>query len=334
MNQKKIKLSLPSLDWPILQQTPGSLGIWENCKFFANAEISECDYWVIMDDVQTVEKTICPEGNTLLITGEPPDIKKYHRKFTDQFGSVLSCNPAIKHKNLQLWQQALPWHIGRRQIGHKNIQFTKSYDKLKEIREYRKDKLISMIVSDKIMSEGHRQRLEFVKFLRKESKIAIDFFGRGFNEIEDKWDAIYPYQYHIVLENCSYQHYWTEKLTDCFLGGAYPIYFGCPNIHDYFSKASMTTINIFNMQEALAKIEYVIAQHLYEKSVTEIAASKELCLDKYNLFPVICRLANDKTAGNERRQETTIYPEHFFARDTGLVNLLKRPVRKIKSILK
>lgn len=325
---------MPSDDWPILQQTPASSGIWENCEFFVNSPIPECDYWVVLDDVQYPETTICPNGNTLLITGEPPDIKKYNRKFTSQFGNILSCNPAIKHKNLLLSQQALPWHVGRKQISHKNLEFTKSYDELKKIRKYQKNKLISVIVSDKVMSDGHRQRIEFVSYLKTASGIEIDFFGRGFKEIEDKWDAIYPYKYHIVLENCSYPHYWTEKLTDCFMGGAYPLYFGCPNIHEYFSQKSMTTIDIFNMEQARKGIEQAIETYSYENSIIELAKAKDLCLDKYNLFAVVSRLAKQAITSDKKPLTTMILPEAHFQKHIGPINLIKKPIRKIKSALR
>jgi hypothetical protein len=40
------------------------------------------------------------------------------------------------------------------------------------------------------------------------------------------------------LENSQSPHYWTEKLTDAYLGWAFPLYVGCPNVGDYFAKES------------------------------------------------------------------------------------------------
>jgi len=72
----------------------------------------------------------------------------------------------------------------------------------------------------------------------------IDIFGRGINEIEDKWDALDRYKYHIALENSVVEDYWTEKLSDAYLAGCYPIYYGCPNIEKYFDISSLARINI------------------------------------------------------------------------------------------
>jgi hypothetical protein len=39
-----------------------------------------------------------------------------------------------------------------------------------------------------------------------------------------------------VIENTSYRGYFTEKILDCFLMKTIPIYWGCPNIGDFFNK--------------------------------------------------------------------------------------------------
>jgi hypothetical protein len=42
------------------------------------------------------------------------------------------------------------------------------------------------------------------------------------------------YQYSIVIENSREINYFSEKLLDCLLTYTVPIYFGCPNIQDFF----------------------------------------------------------------------------------------------------
>jgi len=100
-----------------------------------------------------------------------------------------------------------------------------------------KSKLMSVITSSKDFTEGHQKRLNFVRRLKDYFGEDIDVFGRGIREVDDKWDAISPYKYHIALENSVYPHYWTEKLGDVYLSGAYPIYYGCLNLEDYFPEA-------------------------------------------------------------------------------------------------
>lgn len=40
--------------------------------------------------------------------------------------------------------------------------------------------------------------------------------------------------FHLVVENVSQRDYFTEKLLDCLLTLTLPIYWGCPNLGEYF----------------------------------------------------------------------------------------------------
>jgi hypothetical protein len=184
--------------WPMERQTPKHLGIWEDFHFTINKDVSECDYWVVCENLDHPEETVCPKGNTILITHEPPTLGKYKSLFVKQFGTVITCHRNIKHKNPIFQQQALPWHIGRRQRNHVNLSWSKDYDELISIAPLHKDKEISVISSGKDGSIGHRQRLEFMRILSDHFGDRIDIFGRGINEIEDKWDALARYKYHIA----------------------------------------------------------------------------------------------------------------------------------------
>lgn len=42
------------------------------------------------------------------------------------------------------------------------------------------------------------------------------------------------YQFAIIIENSSQINYFTEKLIDCLITKTIPIYYGCPNIHEFF----------------------------------------------------------------------------------------------------
>jgi hypothetical protein len=104
---------------------------------------------------------------------------------------------------------------------------------IKEPKVYEKTKMISMIASNKNMCAGHRKRLEWVERFRDQ----VDFFGRGFpTEIVHKEEGLCDYMFSIAIENASYKTYFTEKLLDCFATGTIPVYYGAPNIGDYFNK--------------------------------------------------------------------------------------------------
>jgi hypothetical protein len=44
------------------------------------------------------------------------------------------------------------------------------------------------------------------------------------------------YMFSVIIENDSYETYFTEKITDCFATGTIPIYWGAPDIGNYFNK--------------------------------------------------------------------------------------------------
>lgn len=97
---------------------------------------------------------------------------------------------------------------------------------------HEKSKLVSMIASNKQMCEGHMRRLQFVE----KFKDKLDFYGRGFNEIDCKEDGLRDYMFSVGIENAVYDCYFTEKLTDCFACGTIPIFYGSRGVTEYFNE--------------------------------------------------------------------------------------------------
>ena len=312
----KVKISTSFKCEPIylFRQSPKRNGVWGDVQFFVNDDtLKECDYWVVYEGLSKIEKTFCPKENVYLITGEPPSIKGYKRFFLKQFVCVITCHRDIKHKNKIYWQQAMPWHIGWRQTNPKNTEFSMDYDDLNFTREIQKTRLISVISSNKSKIKEQRDRLEFMFFLKEYFKDKIDLFGRGINEIEDKWDAIAPYKYHVVLENSCYDDYFSEKLSDAFLGEAYPIYSGASNVYSYFSKDSLVCIDIKKPSVAVKIIETIMANEFYEKYRASIIKSKMKVLNEYNLFPtVLDKFINIDNNMSRAKMEIVLKPEQYY----------------------
>ncbi len=291
----RIKLTAPQGIW---RQTPGRRGVWGNCQFFRDTD--ECDYWVVLDSfLAHRENTRCPKGNMILLTGEPPGVRTYDRNFLQQFATVVTCHRNLSHPHV-INTQLLPWLVN------------KDYDQLKEINRFEKTREISLICSTKAFTKGHRKRLKFLQAVNENFKSNIDIYGRGIRPIEDKWDAIARYKYHIVLENGSYPDYWTEKLSDAFLGGAYPFYYGCPNLSDYFPVQSYTQINIDDIALSIKIIKDVVANNEYAKSVNNLMLARKLILDKYNLFAVIAEMCSGDAVRTEK-SEVSLKPERMFS---------------------
>jgi len=324
-----VKLTMPS--WPIIRQTPGQRGIWNNCRFFYNTGVEHCDYWFVLEGLSTKkEQAICPKDHTILITCEPPALKTYKTEFLRQFAAVITCHANIDHPHPVFQQPGLPWHIGRRQKDHVNVEFSKDYDELKAMTSIPKTKLLSVISSSKVMSEGHRKRLDFAKRLKTYFGDKVELFGRGLNEIEDKWDALAAYQYHVALENSAVNDYWTEKLSDAFLAGCHPIYYGCPNIDRYFDPASLTPIDLDHPGTAIAVIEACIEQKKYESSKQKVWEARGEVLDRYNLFALIADyIANDRQGADGRSQPPVRMTIRKEPSDSNLIYRLKKKLLRL-----
>jgi len=309
----KVKVSTPFPQEPIIRQTPGRRGIWGNCRFYINEKIDQCDFWVVYEGLLNPEKAICPASNVIFLTGEPPEFRRYNGEFLKQFATVVTPSRYIKHHHMVHTQTGLPWHVGRTVVADlETYPFKMDYDRLKAANWFSKDRLISIISSSKTAMPGHAKRLGFAHALQARIGAELDFFGRDIRCIEDKWDAIAPYKYHIVIENSVYPDYWTEKLADAFLAGAYPIYFGCPNLEKYFSTESYATIDIEDIEGSTSRIREIINGGKYEVSQEAIARARQLILDKYNMFAVIAELC-DSQAPNAAESEVFLRPEYKYS---------------------
>jgi hypothetical protein len=288
--------------FPFFRQTPCSTGKWGDYQFHYQ-NITECDYWVVYDSLPAPEKVICPRSNTIFIASEPPSVKSYDPKFLEQFAIVIASHThitQINHSYVLHMPLALPWLVN------------KDYDTLKRMPDIKKDRLISVIAGNRGVA-NHAQRLEFAYKLKKHFGNELDIFGRGVNEIADKWDAIARYKYHVTIENSVHSYYWSEKIGDAFLGFSYPIYYGCPNLADYFPVDSFTTIEIYDFADAARTIEKAISENYYERAKDQLMAARNLVLDKYNLFPLMSDLFSKMPVTSEKIQ-ITIYPEGCFLR--------------------
>lgn len=330
----KVKLSIAKDNEGCIRQTPASLAIWGNYHFFINQDIQDPDFWVVYSKGERKTETcyVSPD-NTLFITGEPETVYHYSKGFVQQFSKIIVCQNKIEHPNKFPYQPAQPWHIGKLTLRDNTAIFSKNYDDLKSLNPP-KTKLISVISSNKAFTKGHQIRIEFVQKLKEYFGDKIDLFGKGFNDFDDKWDVIAPYKYHIVLENSSYPDYWTEKLADCFLGNAYPIYYGCTNLEKYFKREAYSKIDINNFEQSVRIIEDIIEQDYYEEKIDILQEAKSLVLDKYNLFPLLVDQFDTMDANALKKKVTIKHDTAFWDFAKIRVLLISRFLNKTRLRLK
>lgn len=116
-----------------------------------------------------------------------------------------------------------------------------------------KTKSVSMIDSGKRFCSGHIFRGEiYDKVARKRS---VDMWGRAHKPFaldelsKEKEEPLAPYMYSITVENEGAENYFTEKIIDCFMYGTVPIYWGCPNISEYFNMNGVMQFQTLNELE-------------------------------------------------------------------------------------
>jgi len=148
------------------------------------------------------------------------------------------------------------------------------------ISMHEKNKLVSMIASEKTWLFGHRLRHIIVKSLLPQMKdFEIDLFGNVVDKhIDMKSDSLNDYMFQIAIENAQRTNYFSEKIYDCFATGTVPIYWGAPNIADFFD---MDGILVFNTPGELKNILKSLSVEKYQSMLPAIMANYEKCIKNH-----------------------------------------------------
>lgn len=157
-----------------------------------------------------------------------------------------------------------------------------SYDYYKNLDSPDKTVDISCITSSKTAFRGHKERLKFLFNLQK--KIPFEIKGRGISAIDTKDEVLNLSKYSVVIENTKAPMYFTEKIIDAYLCYNVPVYFGAPDIFDYFPENSAIILDSLDVDIAYETICRAIKDNFYEKNLDKIIQARNLVLDKYNFY--------------------------------------------------
>lgn len=72
-----------------------------------------------------------------------------------------------------------------------------------------------------------------------------------------------------------------------------PIYWGCPNISDFYPEESYHTIDIENPEEALRELADIIQRPIGKNNIEAIRHTRNLVLYKYNIWPFLQEIINE-----------------------------------------
>jgi hypothetical protein len=316
--KKIVKISNPiSWDkhghWSFAHHTKS--GNWGDFVFNINQNLQECDYWIIYGDIDETETVFCPPENVFFITSEEKtQIIAYPPKFLKQFSKILTSRDDIVHPDVTRMHYICPWHV------------KKSYQELSEMHTPLKKETLSAIISTSTYLEGHKKRFAFINKLKGHFKDKLAWFAKGENYIEDKWDGLHAYKYSIAIENSSHLHYFTEKITDVYLAYTMPIYWGCPNITDYFPSSSLIQIDVEDYKASIIQIEKAIDENMYEKNIEHIKEARNLVLNQLQPIPSIVQFLENSPISQASKIKKTVYPIKKFTKD----NILRKVFNKLK----
>lgn len=122
-----------------------------------------------------------------------------------------------------------------------------------------KSKLVSIVASKKNQLPGQKLRHKLIKQCQ-EREIDLDLFGRGYREVNRKEEALSNYMFSIAIENSQEINYISEKLIDCFLQKVVPVYWGAPNVDEFFDVNGI--IYCQSLDELLSRINF-LSEDLY-----------------------------------------------------------------------
>lgn len=300
--KKTIKLSIPGAPKNMTLDAFKDLDnpLYENWDLFVNDPSKNfADCWFVLEDVPAFD-SVCnvPAENIVFLAAETAqpvshiEESPHMKSFLNQFGKVYTFHQFMSASTVASIP-FLPWMINSNHGESMWAEHERNVEKLSKMSPPQKTKLISVICSKQELTDNHRMRIRFVEALKRHFGDSLDWFGNGVESVPEKWDAIAPYKYNIVLENQSRYNVITEKIGDAFLANSYPFYWGAPNIHDFFDSRSLTTLNIEDLDGSILRIEHAIESQFYENRINQLKASRDVVLHQLNFLNRILNIAEN-----------------------------------------
>lgn len=288
--------------WDYINQTPQRSGVWGNMRYRINEPgRKDADFVVVHEDLSKAGNFFVREGCLVLVTGEERTVLNYNTDFLDQFDVIITSRDDIAHHNVVRAHYLHPWWV------------RKTYDELKDMSVPPKSGNLSAVVSSLAVSESHQRRFRFMTQLKAHYQDKLHWYAKGTaTELANKWDGLAPYRYSVAIENGSFPNYFTEKISDCFLAFAMPVYWGCPNIGEYFDDRSFLSLPIDDVAAAVRLIDSAMRDNLADARIDHIAESRRLILEKYHFIAALSDALARLSPGGRTVLKRRVFPQYHF----------------------
>jgi hypothetical protein len=144
-------------------------------------------------------------------------------------------------------------------IGHHGFLFHEMPSNISMFPN-KKTKLMSIMVSHKSYTIGHKYRHALVSYILK-NNLPIDIWGNGakfykqrfpennniYGDFKSMAEMCDNYTFTIAIENTCHDHYFTEKIINPFIYHTIPLYWGCKKIEEYFPNYVIKLTGNINM---------------------------------------------------------------------------------------
>ena len=271
----------------LAKQTPGNRGAWGDLQGVAS--LAEAEYLVVLEDLPEALRAVDLDlAHTVFLPREPRAVRR--RKDYQSLRAPL----AFSHDAIY---QAAVWRIMR------------PFDELASLEYFPKSRPMTTVTSALYRTHGHRMRVDFIRAFVRARPGTLDVYGYGwkdelgasykgeigsrFARITDpalcKFEGLRDYRYALAFENCRQANYFTEKLLDAWLAWAMPIYWGCPNLSDYFPAEAYHAIDPAR-SDCAEHVAEIVARPPSARQIEAIREARNLVLHRYNIWPTIDEL--------------------------------------------
>ena len=174
---------------------------------------------------------------------------------------------------------------------------------------------VTAVLSGKCTDPGHRLRHDLARMAQArgqpftvwgargpddQSYAHADYRGRLPYHAKD--DALFPYRYHLAVENHAIPYYATEKLYDALLAECLPFYWGAPNAHERVDPEAFIVLPLeldpeggratpASLLAALARIRRAVREDEWTRRLPAIRRAKRALLRRHSCFVRVAALA-------------------------------------------
>jgi hypothetical protein len=233
--------------------------------------------WVITKNLKHPKESltfICdslhiPKGTSIYLQAEPRAIINYNNYLMNNWSKykyILTFDDTLLQlPNAKKYIQGITWINAEDAdsicIEHKKFQ-------------------ISSLTGAKNSAMGHNFRHAILQ-RATEFNIPSTFYRSNFLPMSwnrpDNIHLFREFQFSLVIENSRQNNYFTEKLCDCLYTKTIPIYYGAPNIIDYFDTSGWIIIESESVDELLAKIS-ILDNTWYQRHIHSVLKNYETVL--------------------------------------------------------